>query len=66
MLADVDQPGSAIDTYVEALEAVLAQKLRGIQQLQARVERFKQQLKQEEVMSTTVQRVKQSRARTGQ
>ncbi|KIZ05656.1 kinesin family member 2/24 [Monoraphidium neglectum] len=64
MLAEVDQPGSAIDAYVEALEAVLAQKLRGIHQLQARVERFKQQLKQEEVMSTTVQRARVSRART--
>jgi kinesin family protein 2/24 len=64
MLAEVDQPGSAIDTYVEALEAVLAQKLRSIHQLQARVERFKQQLKQEEVMSNTVQRARFSKART--
>ncbi len=64
MLAEVDQPGSAIDTYVEALESVLAQKLRSIHALQARVERFKQQLKQEEVMSTTVQRARFSKART--
>ncbi|GBF89094.1 kinesin-13A-like [Raphidocelis subcapitata] len=64
MLAEVDQPGSAIDAYVEALEAVLSQKLRSIHALQARVERFKQQLKQEEVMSNTVQRARFSKART--
>lgn len=63
ILAEVDQPGSAIDAYVEALEAVLAQKLRGIHALQARLERFKQQLKQEETLSTTVQRAR-SKART--
>lgn len=54
MLAEVDQPGSAIDQYVDTLEAMLAQKAEGIRQLQNRLERFKQKLKEEEVMSTTV------------
>ena len=63
ILAEVDQPGSAIDAYVEALEDVLAQKLRSIHALAARLERFKQQLRQEETLSTTVQRAR-SKART--
>ncbi len=34
LLAEVDQPGSAIDQYVDQLEAILAAKADGIRQLQ--------------------------------
>jgi hypothetical protein len=56
MLAEVDQPGSAIDQYVDTLEAMLGQKAESIRILQGRLERFKGKLRQEEVMSTTVQK----------
>jgi kinesin family member 2/24 len=56
MLAEVDQPGSAIDQYVDTLEAMLTQKADSIRALQLRLERFKAKLRQEEVMSTTVQK----------
>ena len=56
MLAEVDQPGSAIDQYVDTLEAMLGQKAESIRVLQGRLERFKAKLRQEEVMSTTVQK----------
>lgn len=56
MLQEVDQPGSSIDQYVDALEAVLAQKLDGIRKLQSRLDRFKNKLRQEDLMSRTVQK----------
>lgn len=40
----VDQPGSAIDTYVETLGAILKEKAAGIQQLQAKLDSFKSKL----------------------
>lgn len=49
----VDQPGSAIDTYVETLGAILKEKAAGIQQLQAKLDSFKSKLKEEEIMSRT-------------
>jgi kinesin family protein 2/24 len=36
LLAEVDQPGSAIDTYVAQLEDVLIQKAAAIAELQVR------------------------------
>ena len=50
----VDQPGSAIDTYVNKLGAILDQKSAGIKDLQRRLESFKRRLKEEEVMSQSV------------
>ena len=50
----VDQPGSAIDTYVNKLGAILDQKSAGIKDLQRRLESFKRKLKEEEVMSQSV------------
>lgn len=56
MLQEVDQPGSSIDQYVDSLEAVLTQKLDGIRKLQGRLDRFKNKLRQEDLMSRTVQK----------
>lgn len=56
MLQEVDQPGSSIDQYVDSLEAVLAQKMDGIRKLQSRLDRFKGKLRQEDLMSRTVQK----------
>lgn len=36
LLTEVDQPGSAIDQYVERLDAILKQKLRGVEELKVR------------------------------
>jgi hypothetical protein len=33
LLAEVDQPGSAIDQYVERLDSILTQKLKGVEAL---------------------------------
>jgi hypothetical protein len=60
MLQEVDQPGSSIDQYVDSLEAVLAQKLDGIRKLQGRLDRFKGKLRQEDLMSRTVQKKQSS------
>eukprot|EP00891_Asterochloris_glomerata_P009246 jgi/Astpho2/9246/e_gw1.00138.35.1_t len=54
LLGEVDQPGSAIDTYVNKLGAILDQKSAGIKDLQRRLESFKRKLKEEEVMSQSV------------
>lgn len=54
LLTDVDQPGSAIDRYVEKLDAILKIKMDGILELKSKLERFKDHLKQEEIMSATV------------
>lgn len=54
LLTEVDQPGSAIDQYVERLDAILKQKLRGVEELKAKLERFKDHLQQEEMITATV------------
>mmetsp|Transcript_12612 Transcript_12612/g.27255 ORF Transcript_12612/g.27255 Transcript_12612/m.27255 type:complete len:659 (+) Transcript_12612:246-2222(+) len=54
MLTEVDQPGSHLDQYVEKLDGVLKQKMDGIMELKAKLERFKEFLKQEELMSASV------------
>lgn len=57
LLTDVDQPGSAIDQYVEKLDAILLQKMDGIVQLKGKLDRFKEHLKQEEVSGSVVQQL---------
>jgi len=54
LLTEVDQPGSAIDQYVEKLDAILRQKMDGILELKSKLDRFKEHLKQEEIMSATI------------
>ncbi len=54
LLTEVDQPGSAIDQYVERLEGILREKAEGIAMMQRRLEDFKTKLREEEIMSRTV------------
>ncbi|KAK9812765.1 hypothetical protein WJX72_003335 [[Myrmecia] bisecta] len=54
LLGEVDQPGSAIDSYTEKLAAILEQKANGISELRRRLESFQQKLREEEIMSKTV------------
>lgn len=54
LLTEVDQPGSAIDQYVERLEVILREKADGIAMMQRKLEDFKSKLKEEEIMSRTV------------
>ncbi|KAG1655340.1 hypothetical protein FOA52_008855 [Chlamydomonas sp. UWO 241] len=53
LLTEVDQPGSAIDQYVDRLDAILKQKLEGVAMLQAKLERFKGHLQKEEQITQT-------------
>lgn len=46
LLTEVDQPGSAIDQYVEKLDAILRSKMESISELKAKLDRFKEHLKQ--------------------
>jgi len=52
--AQVDQPGSAIDVYVDRLGAILARKAAGIAELQRRLDGFAEQLRAEEALSRSV------------
>lgn len=54
LLAEVDQPGSAIDTYVDKLGRTLRSKAASIQQLQAKLDSFKAKLRQEEILNRTM------------
>lgn len=54
LLTEVDQPGSAIDQYVDRLDQILRQKMDGILELKNKLDRFKEHLKQEEIMSATI------------
>lgn len=54
LLAQVDQPGSLIDTYVEKLELIIQEKSKGIQDLQKLLDNFKGRLQQEEVFSKSM------------
>ncbi|WVZ71186.1 hypothetical protein U9M48_019802 [Paspalum notatum var. saurae] len=51
LLAEVDQPGSLIDNYVAQLSFLLSRKASGLVSLQARLARFQQRLKEQEVLS---------------
>uniref|UniRef100_A0ACD5VMQ2 Uncharacterized protein n=1 Tax=Avena sativa TaxID=4498 RepID=A0ACD5VMQ2_AVESA len=51
LLAEVDQPGSLIDNYVAQLNFLLSRKASSLVSLQARLARFQQRLKEEEILS---------------
>uniref|UniRef100_A0A0D6R153 Kinesin-like protein n=1 Tax=Araucaria cunninghamii TaxID=56994 RepID=A0A0D6R153_ARACU len=51
LLADVEQPGSLIDNYVSRLSTVLSHKAAGLVSLQARLARFQNRLKEQEILS---------------
>lgn len=51
LLAAVDQPGSPIDNYVTQLSFMLSRKAAGLISLQARLARFQQRLKEQEILS---------------
>lgn len=53
-LANVDKPGSAVDVYVDELDAVLAERAEDVARLRARVDRFRSLLAQEESLSARV------------
>ena len=53
-LANVDKPGSAVDVYVDELDAVLAERAEDVARLRARVDRFRSLLVQEESLSARV------------
>lgn len=53
-LARVDKPGSAVDAYVDELDAVLAERAADVERLRARVDKFRTLLRQEEELSTLV------------
>lgn len=50
LLAEVDQPGSLIDNYVTQLSFVLSRKAATLVSLQARLARFQQRLKEQEIL----------------
>ncbi len=54
LLTEVDQPGSAIDVYVERLDELLQGKLALIQGLRHKLDRFKEHLKLEESLSKSI------------
>lgn len=51
LLAEVDQPGSLIDSYVTQLSFVLSRKAASLVSLQARLARFQHRLKEQEILS---------------
>ncbi|KAG1338683.1 kinesin-like protein KIN-13A [Cocos nucifera] len=51
LLAAVDQPGNPIDNYVTQLSFMLSRKAAGLLSLQARLARFQQRLKEQEILS---------------
>lgn len=51
LLAEVDQPGSLIDSYVTQLSFVLSRKAASLISLQARLARFQHRLKEQEILS---------------
>ncbi|XP_061370541.1 kinesin-like protein KIN-13A [Gastrolobium bilobum] len=51
LLAEVDQPGSHIDNYVNQLSFVLSRKAASLVGLQARLARFQHRLKEEEILN---------------
>ena len=50
----MDQPGSAIDVYVEKLAGILDEKAAMMAALRQRLENFQAKLKEEEQLSRTV------------
>lgn len=54
LLAEVDQPGSKIDSYVASLSAILEQRAAGTAKLQDQLAAFQNKLKEEEDLSRSV------------
>ena len=54
LLADVDQPGSAIDEYVGSLEALLDKKTASIKAMQKKLASFQASLRREEELSNRI------------
>ncbi|PPR97441.1 hypothetical protein GOBAR_AA23229 [Gossypium barbadense] len=50
LLVEADQPGNHIDDYISRLNAILSQKAVGITQLQTRLSRFQNRLKEYNVL----------------
>ncbi|CAL0325990.1 unnamed protein product [Lupinus luteus] len=50
LLVEADQPGNQLDDYLTKLNDILSQKAAGIMQLQTRLARFEEHLKQHNVM----------------
>ena len=53
-LARVEQPGSAVDAYVDELDAILAERAQDVAHLRDRVNKFRCLLQQEEALSARV------------
>lgn len=53
-LARVEQPGSAVDAYVDELDAILAERAQDVAHLRDRVNKFRGLLQQEEALSSRV------------
>lgn len=51
LLNDVDQPGSAIDVYVNSLDSILVRKMQAITGLRDKLAGFQQHLREEEILS---------------
>ncbi|KAK8967641.1 Diatom spindle kinesin 1 [Platanthera guangdongensis] len=51
LLAEVDRPGSQIDSYVSQLSFLLSRKAAGLVSLQARLARFQHRIKEHELLS---------------
>ena len=56
LVAEMDQPGSAVDTYVQSLGEILQRKAEGIAALQTKVAQFQGYLREEEILAQTVHR----------
>ena len=51
LLHEVDKPASDIDEYVDSLDSILLHKLELINSLRSRMQRFREHLKEEELLS---------------
>lgn len=59
LLHEVEKPGSDIDEYVNSFDAILQQKTDLINQIRGRLLRFREYLKEEEVLSLKLNEQKQ-------
>lgn len=50
MLVEADQLGNQLDDYISRLNSILSKKAAGILELQNRLSRFQQRLKEENVL----------------
>lgn len=56
LLHEVEQPGSAIDSYVTNLDCILVRKVQAISSLRNRLAAFQQHLREEEILSKSFAR----------